>query len=381
GDRAGARGGEAVGGHHLSSPSADHRRSRPRAETDPDHRAEGRADARDRRRRAADRAVHARVLAPDRRPLHRGIPGQRAERERGADRPRLLFRRGTRGEPGQTGGGRRALRLRRARHRRREDPRHPRLELDRERPHRQGVDARRDNGHRAHLLHRRPRRHRTPPGAQDRLPHRQRRPAERPLSRLRRLRHHLALRELRPLLRERDEHRRPPDTLRKLRRDHREPHLRLRLQRLRRHGAALLPRAAAPRAAVPFGAGADESDPDGHRALAPVLLPASDQPERPRSGPFVTDAVLALILIAALFGAVAAVRFFRTLDAIFWRDAATPVMAGLVAGAIFFFVSDHYVVIGIVLTIAALYVRLTGRESEPGDGMLLGALTGAASTF
>ena len=94
-----------------------------------------------------------------------------------------------------------------------------------------------------------------------------------------------------------------------------------------------------------------------------------------------TDAVLALILIAALFGAVAAVRFFRTLDAIFWRDAATPVMAGLVAGAIFFLVSDHYVVIGIVLTIAALYVRLTGRESEPGDGMLLGALTGAASAF
>jgi hypothetical protein len=95
----------------------------------------------------------------------------------------------------------------------------------------------------------------------------------------------------------------------------------------------------------------------------------------------VTDAVLSLILIAALFGAVAAVRFFRTLDAIFWRDAATPVMAGLVAGAIFFFVTDHYVAIGVVLTIAALYVRLTGRESEPGDGMLLGALTGAAAAL
>jgi hypothetical protein len=95
----------------------------------------------------------------------------------------------------------------------------------------------------------------------------------------------------------------------------------------------------------------------------------------------VTDAVLALILIAALFAAVAAVRFFRTLDALFWRDAATPIITGLIAGAFFFFVTDHYVAIGIVLTLAALYVRLTGSESEPGDGMLLGSLTGAAAAL
>lgn len=94
-----------------------------------------------------------------------------------------------------------------------------------------------------------------------------------------------------------------------------------------------------------------------------------------------TAQVLTLILIATLFAAVAAVRFFRTLDAIFWRDAATPVMAGLVSGAIFFFTTDHFALIGSVLTIAALYVRLTGRESEPGDGMLLGALTGASAAL
>ena len=94
-----------------------------------------------------------------------------------------------------------------------------------------------------------------------------------------------------------------------------------------------------------------------------------------------TDAVLALILIAALFAAVAAVRFFRTLDALFWRDAATPIITGLIAGAFFFFVNDHYVAIGVVLTLAALYVRLTGSESEPGDGMLLGSLTGAAAAL
>ena len=91
--------------------------------------------------------------------------------------------------------------------------------------------------------------------------------------------------------------------------------------------------------------------------------------------------VLTLILIAILFAAVAAVRFFRTLDALFWRDAATPVIAGIIAGAFFFLVSDHFVVIGVVMTLAALYVRLTGRESEPGDGMLLGALTGVAAAL
>ena len=94
-----------------------------------------------------------------------------------------------------------------------------------------------------------------------------------------------------------------------------------------------------------------------------------------------TGPVLTLILIVALFAAVAAVRFFRTLDAIFWRDAATPVVAGLIAGILFYFVSDHFAVIGIVLTLAALYTRLTGRESEPGDGMLLGSLTGASAAL
>jgi len=109
-----------------------------------------------------------------------------------------------------------------------------------------------------------------------------------------------------------------------------------------------------------------------------------------------TAQVLTLILIATLFAAVAAVRFFRTLDAIFWRDAATPVIAGLIAGAVFFFLDSgqqtadsgltllsavRYLLSGTVLTLAALYVRLTGRESEPGDGMLLGALTGAAAAL
>jgi hypothetical protein len=94
-----------------------------------------------------------------------------------------------------------------------------------------------------------------------------------------------------------------------------------------------------------------------------------------------SDAVLSLVLIAVLAAAVAAVRFFRTLDAGFWQDAGTPLAAGLIAGLFFSFVTDHYAAIGVVLTVAALYVRLTGRESEPSDGMLLGALTGAAAAL
>jgi hypothetical protein len=44
-------------------------------------------------------------------------------------------------------------------------------------------------------------------------------------------------------------------------------------------------------------------------------------------------------------------------------------------------VTSDYRAIGATLTIVALYVRLMGRESEPSDGMLLGALTGAAAAF
>ncbi len=94
-----------------------------------------------------------------------------------------------------------------------------------------------------------------------------------------------------------------------------------------------------------------------------------------------TDDLLTLILILALFLGVALVRFFRTVDAIFWRDAATPVVTGLIAGGIFYCANAHYALIGVLLTIAALWVRHTGRESEPGDGMLLGSLTGAAASL
>jgi hypothetical protein len=97
-----------------------------------------------------------------------------------------------------------------------------------------------------------------------------------------------------------------------------------------------------------------------------------------------SDPVLALVLLVVFVFAIAAVRFFKTLDAGFWRAARNPMIAGLVAGIIIMFIEEsvrRWAVIGVVLTIAALYVRLTGEESEPADGMLLGSLTGAAAAL
>jgi hypothetical protein len=98
-----------------------------------------------------------------------------------------------------------------------------------------------------------------------------------------------------------------------------------------------------------------------------------------------SEPVLALILIVSLFLAIAAVRFFKTLDSDFWGAAATPIIAGAGAGVLIRLVDFgpvlRPVVVGVIVTIAALYSRLTGDESEPADGMLLGAASGAAASI
>ena len=96
-----------------------------------------------------------------------------------------------------------------------------------------------------------------------------------------------------------------------------------------------------------------------------------------------TDPVFALVLVAVFLPVAAAARFFRTLDANLWRAASTPILSGLAAGAIAALLHQRYQVlaIGILLTLAALYVRLTGDESDAIDGMLLGASTGAAAAI
>jgi hypothetical protein len=98
-----------------------------------------------------------------------------------------------------------------------------------------------------------------------------------------------------------------------------------------------------------------------------------------------SDSVLALILILSLLLAIAIVRFFKTLDSDFWRAVATPAIAGAGAGFLIRLLDFGPVmrpfIIGVTITIAALYSRLTGDESEPADGMLIGALSGAAASI
>jgi hypothetical protein len=91
--------------------------------------------------------------------------------------------------------------------------------------------------------------------------------------------------------------------------------------------------------------------------------------------------VLAIVLIVGFFAALTAASYFRTLDSGLWREARIPIIAGAISGAIILFARfvPTSVSAGIVLTFAALYVRLMGRESEPADGMALGAVTGAAA--
>jgi len=95
-----------------------------------------------------------------------------------------------------------------------------------------------------------------------------------------------------------------------------------------------------------------------------------------------TDPVVALVLVASAFVALAMVWFFKTLDGRFWASWRTPLAAGIVAGVVLRLSGfTPPWAVAIVLTLAALYVRLTGRESEPVDGMLLGAVTGIAAAI
>lgn len=95
-----------------------------------------------------------------------------------------------------------------------------------------------------------------------------------------------------------------------------------------------------------------------------------------------SDPVLSFILIVSFFGAVTAASYFKTLDTGLWREARIPLIAGVLCGVIIRFIPSvpEFVSAGVLLTLAALYVRLTGRESEPADGMALGAITGAAAS-
>src|SRR5712692_6611257 len=94
------------------------------------------------------------------------------------------------------------------------------------------------------------------------------------------------------------------------------------------------------------------------------------------------DPVLTLVLIVCYFFAVGAARWFKSLDRDFVRAAATPAAAGAACGVLLCFdLPFRPVIIGVLMTIAAVYVRHIGDESEPIDGMLLGSLAGAAAAI
>jgi len=96
-----------------------------------------------------------------------------------------------------------------------------------------------------------------------------------------------------------------------------------------------------------------------------------------------SDPLLALVLIVAFLVVIAAASYFKTLERGLWSEARLPLIAGAICGAAVLYVKfvPSFVAAGVLLTIAALYVRLTGSESEPADGMILGAITGAAAAL
>jgi hypothetical protein len=94
-----------------------------------------------------------------------------------------------------------------------------------------------------------------------------------------------------------------------------------------------------------------------------------------------TDALFALIVSVAFLLVLAGARWFKTLDTGVWRAWRTALPAGVASGILLRVLGANAVAAGIILTIAALYVRLTGEESEPSDGMIFGAAAGATAAI
>jgi hypothetical protein len=96
-----------------------------------------------------------------------------------------------------------------------------------------------------------------------------------------------------------------------------------------------------------------------------------------------SDPVLAIVLVASFFVVLTATSYFKTLESGLWAEARLPLITGAICGVVLHYARfvPPFIASGILLTIAALYVRLMGRESEPADGMILGAITGAAASI
>jgi hypothetical protein len=98
-----------------------------------------------------------------------------------------------------------------------------------------------------------------------------------------------------------------------------------------------------------------------------------------------TDSALAIVLLIAFIPALYLARLFRTLDSRFWSWARAPILGGLAVAVILRLLPLtgplRLITVGALLTITAAYARRIGDESEPIEGMALGAMTGAAAAL
>src|SRR5216684_2090753 len=95
-----------------------------------------------------------------------------------------------------------------------------------------------------------------------------------------------------------------------------------------------------------------------------------------------SDPVLCIVVYAVFLAAMAAVHFFKTLDNDMGTAWRTALAVGLAVAFVLFLIRALYPVVGgIALTLAALYVRHTGRETEAVDGMIVGSVMGATAAI
>jgi len=95
-----------------------------------------------------------------------------------------------------------------------------------------------------------------------------------------------------------------------------------------------------------------------------------------------SDPVLCIVVYAVFLAAMAAAHFFKTLDNDLGTAWRTALAMGIAVAVVLFLIRALYPVVGgIALTIAALYLRHTGRETEAVDGMIVGSVMGATAAI
>src|SRR3954447_4245933 len=95
-----------------------------------------------------------------------------------------------------------------------------------------------------------------------------------------------------------------------------------------------------------------------------------------------SDPVLCIVVYAVFLAAMAAAHFFKTLDNDLGTAWRTAFAVGLAVAFLLFLVRALYPVVGgIALTLAPLYVRHTGQETEAVDGMIVGSVMGATAAI